>query len=515
MVFMLAPVKNMLNKPNVILPLSPSYNERGIDGFAATVTNSLDQRKINLQYEPVKNAMTGKTTLYLTPRPGFSRSSTTIGSADQQAYLIALQPGQSAVNDAGHLVFSTKGDDLRASRGGISPFTTVIATEASLRPKYVDRTNISGTEYLVLDAGDADPTRTFYAADTDASAWTEISDSDFTGIVQTGKLEHLDGYAHAFDRGLGRIYSSNLNSLANWTATSFVTKQIQQDINVGLARHGNQILAFGASTCEVFRNAGTAVGSPLQVVPQLAARVGMGELTIAHATNYYAQLGGLMYFIGRLATGDRVESVFAYNGATFEKVSTNAIDRILASATEKYSINTVVWAGQQAIAIGLSLPSSAAQRWLMFFPEWKDWFEWTSDVFQPVNSGKLFIASAATAGDRVFEIPTTNTWIDHSTDYTREIVFNMPTDGNQLKRMAWAGVVADSQSAGASASAGVYLQMAFANNADFSFGAARQIDLRGRKKQIYRCGAFRDRAVKITHSGNVQFRIQNFIAKVL
>ena len=500
-----------LNKPNVILPLSPSYNERGIDGFAATVTNSLDQRKINVQYEPVKNAMTGKTTLYVTPRPGVSRDSAFWGSDDQTAYLISLIPGASSFAGNQHWVFAkSSGGDLRASN--TTGTDTVVISSTTSRPKYVDRTNIGGTVNLVLQTGINTPTQAFYASNI--AAWSEISASDFPAAIQRGKLEHLDGYASILTTA-NRIVTSDLNSLANWTATSYVTKQIREDQPIGLARLGNQILAFGANTVEVLRNAGTKTGSPLQFIPQLAARVGMDDIAIADATHYYAELDQRLYFLGR-SGGDRTEGLWTYNGATFEKVSPPSIDRILISATNKYSVNTVFYGGQEAIAISLSLPN-VAQRWLMFFPRWNEWFEWTSDVFQPVNAGKLHLplSNGTTGGDRMYQIAATNSWIDHSTDYTREIVFNMPTDGNQLKRMPWAGVVADSQSAGASASAGVYLQMAFANNADFSFGAARQIDLRGRKKQIYRCGAFRDRAVKITHSGNAQFRIQNFVAKVL
>ena len=498
-----------LNKPNVVLPLSPSYNERGIDGYAATVTNSLDQRKINCQYEPVKNAQTGKTTLYVTPRPGVERNGNTFGSADQVAYL-ATFPAATGIVVAGAIpwVFATgTGSDVT-----VSSTAQTVTIVSNLRPNYVDKVNISGTDTVVLQVGLLPPTRAFYSSAI--ATWTEISASAFTAISQVGKMEHLDGYANQLGSD-NRIYSSDVNSLQNWTATSFVTKQVKQDIAIGLARLGSQILAFGANTVEVARNAGNTTGSPLQFISQLAANVGMTSVTTTGATHYYAELGGLLYFVGRTG-GDRTEGLWSYNGSSFQKVSTPAIDRILSSVTAIYSVNRVVYAGQEAIGICLTHPS-VSQRSLMFFPRWNDWFEWTSDVFQPVNSGKFFlpVSNGSAGGNRVYSFVTTNSWIDHSTDYTREIVFNVPTDGNQVKRMAWAGVVADSQSSGASTSAATYLQMSVADNADYSFGAARQIDLRQRKKQLYRMGAFRDRAVKITHSGNAQFRIQNFIAKVL
>ena len=500
-----------LNKPNVVLPLAVSYNERGIDGFAATVTNSLDQRKINVQYEPVKNAVTGKTTLYVVPRPGVVLESGTFGSADQTAYLVSREPGGVSFSPTEMWVISLKGANARASSNAT---TTVIAAGTS-RPLYVDLTNINGTETLVAQFSPSVGTDVTYYS-SDIATFTQISDADFTALDVQGKMEHLDGYAHVLASN-NRIHSSDLNSLANWTATSFVTKQIQQDLPRGLARFKNQILAFGSRTVEGFYNAGTATGSPLQKIPQSFANVGLTEISGSGVTHYYAPLREMLYFVGQFGGGEKSKIVIAYNGSNYERVSTNAVERIIGAGggVQTYSVSSILYGGQEAIAISLTAPGTTPQRALLFFPAWNDWFEWTSDVFQPVNQGKFFLAAGTSSADSLYSIRDTNSWIDHSTDYTREIVFNVPTDGNQLRRMAWAGVVADSQSSGASSSAGTYLQMAVAKNGDFSFGAARQIDLRGRKKQIYRWGAFRDCAVKITHSGNAQFRIQNFIAKTL
>jgi hypothetical protein len=63
-------VTGQLDKPNLELPLAASYNSRGVAGFTNTVTNSLDQRKVNAVYELYKNPLTGKDTLYVVKRPG-------------------------------------------------------------------------------------------------------------------------------------------------------------------------------------------------------------------------------------------------------------------------------------------------------------------------------------------------------------------------------------------------------------------------------------------------------------
>ena len=51
-----------VNKPNLVLPLAASYNERGVLGYGTSVTSGKDQRKVNCMYEIAKNSATGKAT---------------------------------------------------------------------------------------------------------------------------------------------------------------------------------------------------------------------------------------------------------------------------------------------------------------------------------------------------------------------------------------------------------------------------------------------------------------------
>src|SRR5258707_50831 len=79
---------NAIDEPNVVLPLASSVNERGIAGYTHSVTNSEDQRKINLCYELVKNALTGKGTLALIKRPGVTVEPNNWGTSTQDVFLI-------------------------------------------------------------------------------------------------------------------------------------------------------------------------------------------------------------------------------------------------------------------------------------------------------------------------------------------------------------------------------------------------------------------------------------------
>src|SRR3990167_11430654 len=103
-----------VNTPNLRLALAASYNERGILGFTNTVTNAIDQRKINSIYQPIVNAVTGGTTLYLAKRPGVDDSGQTYGATGQVGYLVHHAPAVYGSGTNGWL-FSTSGDDQRAS----------------------------------------------------------------------------------------------------------------------------------------------------------------------------------------------------------------------------------------------------------------------------------------------------------------------------------------------------------------------------------------------------------------
>ncbi len=499
-----------LDKPNFKLPLASSYNERNLAGFTATVTNGLDQRKINTIYEPVQNSATGKNTLYLARRPGVTIDPNTYGSADQVAFLISLPPSPTNLLTT-PWVFSTSGNDVRASDSAQT--SVLMSSGAGYKPLYVDKTAISGQDTIVVQAGTAAGLqRTFYLANSLGAGFNEITISAFANLVKRGKMEFVDGYALQLDSS-NRIYNSDLNTLATWSAANFITKSIRQDIANGLARFNNQILAFGDETVEVFTNAGNPTGSPLGRVQSLANRIGLASpLTLVSQNVYYAIAGQHLYFVGRRAGGDASVCVFAYNGQTYEKVSTPFIDKIL-EQRGTFNIYKVGFGGKEAIALNLTNNTTNTQQWLMFFPDWKEWFEWTSTVFTPINCGQWFLGAPGVP-NKAYTVSYTDNWLDDTTAVTATHQFKIPSSSNDRKRMPWAGVVCDKLSAGSSTSAGSVVSIAFSDNDYQSFGSARNIDMRVSKTQIYRCGSYFDRAVRITHTGNAPFRAEQFIARI-
>ena len=515
------------NKPNVVLPLAASYNQRGIYSTSA----AQGQRKVNSYYEVVENNLTGNKTLYLAKRPGLAKASSDLAnSVEDFQYLIISAPntGSDTV-----WVASTRSSAVRVSDNGGG--TSGLFSADGYTPVYFDKAIVSGTENAVLQTrheSSTDGMKAFYASTI--GSWTEISASAYTTLIKRGKMEFIDGFAFQMTSD-NRIYNSNINTLQTWNAVNYIAKAIQADRAGGLARHGNILLAFGDETVEGFRNAGTPVGSPLQRIPELQQKIGLVPLlkgTSTPAFHYYATIAGVMYFLGntKATPGSSQLSysigLFSFDGSSFKKVSPPAIDKLLTGfGTAVQQICSISFSGKDAVVIqtsawALAVGSQATA--LVYFPAVGDWFEWGSTLAQFASAQGVFMAAtgSGTNGNRLYTFDNDN-WYDGSaggqTSFDMIQQFKLPKNDNARASMPWAGVVADTISASASTSAhgDANLYISFSDNDYASFSTPRVIDLSTREKRITRCGSFKDRVVRLVHSANAECRIQQFIAKTL
>lgn len=498
-----------LDEPNITFPLVPSYNERGINGYTATVTNSLDQRKVNCWYELVDNAMSGKRTAYLVKRQGAEILGSSFGLSGDTPYLIkTIDPTSHGTS----WLFAKNGNITKVSNSSTS---TTILNSASFAPAYVDQTYISGTRTIVAQLRDPNggtSQRVYYASDI--ASWTEITDADFTALALCGKIEHMGGFAFVLT-SLNRIHGSDINSLANWTATNYDTKQITQDDPAGLAKLGEKIVVFGENSVEVWYNAGNQTGLVLSPIPQLSAKFGLGMAggtrTGQGRRHYTAEIGGVLYFVGKeIGNSFYSNSLCAFNGSRFERVSPPHIDKILAGSFVR-SVCAVGIEGRSAIAIQLTDTTDATQRWLMYVPEWKDWFEWTSTVFQPVcDVGGHFIGiSGAASANRVYWLSSTDIWQDDGTNYDRIVQLKMPSSkGSARKFMRWLGLEGTMERTACIETVQV------SDDDGQNWTTLGTIDRTAQKQAIYRGGSYRTRHIRFTNSTGHQGRIENMLARV-
>lgn len=495
-----------VDEPNLIVPLASSYNERGVQGFLHSNTNSEDQRKLNCIYEFVKNPATGKGTLTLSKRPGVTLL-TTLGTSGQAPYLILdLNTGGGA-----SVMINKNGNDNRASSAG---HDRIILTSTTYVPIYADTTAISNVTNGVVQLGvNAIAQRVFFATVTDiiaGNAWTEIVDADFTGLVHIGKMEHLDGFAFILTTN-NLIWNSDSNSLANWTATSFLAKQIKQDRAVGLARLSNQILAFGEETVEAFYNAGNTVGSPLARIPSVHSRVGLVSTAVPGngGTHYYCTIGQKLFFVGRL-TRAAACGLYSFDGNSFDRVSNSYIDKILSEKAGSFtSVNAISISGAIFVAIGYSLPGASTQNSILYSPTWNEWFEWNSTVFSPVNQGQVFLGAGTSQNVYNFT-PTFDNWQDAGTSYQAFIQFRIPTNGSSTKFLPMYGVDADTDSSGIANT----LTMEISTTDPQTYSTLGTIDLSLDRKVAFEGGSFTKAWMRLGNTNSRPFRIHNFLARI-
>jgi hypothetical protein len=489
-----------LDEPNMEFPLAASYNTRNIAGFTAAVTNATDQRKINACYEPIKNALTDKITLYLVKRPGVADVGSTYGTTGQVAYLWDIAAGAATNAAANRWVFSTSGDDIRASD---TSTTTVIATAAGYAPAFVDKTQISATDTVVVQLRNASGAQTAWHS-TAIGTFTQISDSTFTNLAHQGKIEHMDGFAFISTRD--RIYHSDLNSLANWGDNSYIVRQVTQDIGTGLAKLGKQIISFGTATMEIYLNAGNASGSVLAAVPQMAQDYGLASTSVVGMRHYAAVLDNRLYWVG-----DHPKGVFAYDGQKVEKVSSIAIDKILAER-QHYHVGVLGFQGKHSISICLDTPSATTQRALLFFPAWNDWFEWSSTVFIPQTSTRLQDVCLGVGANqhKLYAIATAaDTFQDDGGNYTWTHQFQLPKKGNQRERMYWFGLKGDTARSAQS------INVEFSDDDYQTFSTARTIDMTSTTKKLSGCGSYQTpRVVRLSYAGSLGVRLQSALARL-
>lgn len=507
---------------NLHIPLASSYNPRGENAAVlSNITSGYDQRKVNSLYEIGSNPVTGKSTPYLVKRPGVTAFGLGLGSNTQTQYLgFDLTVGIGAV-----IVKDTSNNNKAIT---LTNSSTTILNSSSYNPCFASVVDINNTATAVVQfrAAATAVQRVFYA--TALNSWSEITDGDFTTLGHRGKMESLNGrlltMAATTPSSTDQwIYASNLNDLANWDPTAKIKKSIQQDIAIGLAMWKGQVLAFGAQSCERFVDVGNPIGSPLSRMDAASnnLKVGLEDAYLSGTTNgptnYAAMLGEVLYFMGRIGG---VKCLAAYNGQSFEKVSSAFMDKILQADTI-YSVNVFQFLGHKAIALQRTSPtlSSGSQKWWLFFPEHKEFFEWESTEYSPVPyhglgaSGGIYLgaltgAGGSTTNDLMYFNPASpDVYRDNSQTITQTHQFRVPGEDGARHFLDEYGVVGDTVSSSD-------YSIALSRSDDGTYETAQTIDMSKPKKTISRGGSFYKLDVKITHTANGPGRLQEFIGRV-
>lgn len=160
-------------------------------------------------------------------------------------------------------------------------------------------------------------------------AFTRITDVDYPGTVNPTEVqsaEYMDGYV--FVAQGQRIWNSDLNAPANWTATSYITATAYPGDIYKLIRLRNYIVAFKKTGIEFFENQGNPTpGSPLGAVRQL------NKTTGAYSPRFIQRVADGVIFLGQTASGSL--SFFKLSESNFEitKVGDQYVDALVSVGT--------------------------------------------------------------------------------------------------------------------------------------------------------------------------------------
>ena len=144
----------------------------------------------------------------------------------------------------------------------------------------------------------------------------------------------------------------------------------------------------------------------------------------------------------------------------------------------------------------------------MFFPEWKEWFEWSSTMYTPVNNGEWFLGTGANQHKIKRISQATSNWRDDGVDFTWTHQFKLPSRSNGRQQMDMFGVIGDTARSASS------LNVEFSDDDWQTYSTSRAIDMTSADKKITRCGAFRERGVRLTHTANLDVRIEKALARI-
>lgn len=452
-----------------------------------------------------QNSITGSAKAYVYKRPGFGATSSAAAS-----YLGASGGTEWSISSGFVGVMPWfNGSTLAVYNTSDALIGATIANIDSSTRVTLGDTRISTDSYLTLVAtktADSLP-HAWFLKEGDA-AWTEITDVDYPAnqtpaLTTYGRIVHMDGYAFIMDAA-GNIWNSDLNSLANWTATSFINAQLYPDGGAGLARLGNLIVAFGLRSVEFFQNAGNATGSPLVRVPSLAQRIGAPR-TGTSGSETIKTIGSEVYFIGQGSIDGQRTVQRITQGGQITKISTPAVDMLISSsATAPGFAGAMTLHGMRHVVLCMG-----SNRTLAYCIDTRTWWYFTmASSLVPVSVvggiGNLR-SNLITTGNRnrYTHDPLSPVYQDNAVDYTMTIVTQDTDEGNRDRKFYQSvELVGDIRSTSGSTN------ISWSDDDGQNFSTARAVDMSATRARLMRCGSSRRRSWKITEAVNAPFRAE-------
>lgn len=476
--------------PTLRFPLVWSWTNRNPN---AAVSDTKDQQFINCFPEVNANPVTQKRSIVLNKRQGTAASSDVQASATAHFGSIIRSTGVAVFS----YIKSTGSSVMFFNSSAIQVGGDVANAGACL---FMNTTDISAVENLTATIID-NPGNGFEVwYYPEGGAWTQITDGDFPTAL-TATHTHMDGYMFAMTT-TGRIYNSDLNSLANWGANNYITANSYGDAGVGVARYKNSIVGFGGLSTEFYVNAGNATGSVLRRVPEATLRIGAVATGQSQGASI-REVGDSVYWVGRDADTGR-KGIYRLNGYKAEKISNAAVDKLLASGRIDYIFGSFSLLGMTHIAFRSGSATSAMCYcvdngfWWLFTPAGS----LTLTALCGDSNAHSYFTTFSNAKIYTFD-PDTPVWQDNASAYTMTVqTDNVDCDTDRMKFWDRLRLVYDRQSATSAVS------VSWSDDDGANFSTPIDIDTSTAQSWITALGASQRRIWKFTHAANTACRIQ-------
>jgi hypothetical protein len=163
-----------------------------------------------------------------------------------------------------------------------------------------------------------------------------------------------------------RIYSCAVGDPTTWNALDYASFEQSADTLVGIAKHLNYLVAFGASSTQFFYDAANASGTPLAIAQSYSNEVGCASGDSIVTTDNTVVWVGTSSAYGR--------AVYLMDGTTPVKVSTVNIDKHLESdGLGKVSAYSYKFGGHTLYILTLHNSNET----LGYDLNEKIWYQWT------------------------------------------------------------------------------------------------------------------------------------------
>jgi len=316
---------------------------------------------------------------------------------------------------------------------------------------------------------------------------------------------YLDNYLF-IGTSNNRIYNSNVGDPTTWDALSYLSFEQTTDNLVGIAKHLNYLVAFGAVSIQFYYDAGNATGSPLAVAPSYTAEVGCASGDSIVATS------NTVLWIGATKTNSR--SVYLMDGVSPIRVSTSFVDRHL-EADNLGQVTAYCYTIDGHTLYILTLHNT--QKTLVFDLNEKMWYTWTQfsiqssdqpypgtyqeSYFRPVFfaslNGTAYTIDDDTATLYYFDV---GTYRDNNQPiYCRTVTDIMDNGTTKRKFYGRLEIIGDKVPG--------TLQIRHSGDDYNTWSSFRSVDLNASRSQVYLSGSDRRRAWEFLSTSNCALRL--------